>query len=133
MTILSLVVELSSLLLNYCCHELFSYSFARTAQKFIQNVSVHMKLCMCNFHDHTIFGCGITSLELVNFTKLLLSREIILQYCMSSIKMRELGHFLIFQFHASRHSVNVNHFNNSSVRVIYEHLIYYTVILHHLI
>ena len=51
----------------------------------------------------------------------------------SSIKMRELGHFLIFQFHASRHSVNVNHFNNSSVRVIYEHLIYYAVVLHYLI
>ena len=29
------------------CLELFSYSFACTALKFI-----HMKLCMCNFHDH---------------------------------------------------------------------------------
>ena len=41
--------------------ELFSYSFARTALKFIYNVCVHMKLCMCNFHDHTIIGCGIIS------------------------------------------------------------------------
>ena len=41
------------------CPELFSYSFARTALKFIHNVCVHMKLCMCNIHDHTIIGCGI--------------------------------------------------------------------------
>ena len=39
--------------------ELFSYSFACTALKFIHNVCVHMKLCMCNFHDNTIIGCGI--------------------------------------------------------------------------
>ena len=25
----------------------------------LHNVCVHMKLCMCNFHDHTIIGCGI--------------------------------------------------------------------------
>ena len=41
------------------CRDLFSYSFARTALKFIHNVCVYMKLCMCNFHDHTIIGCGI--------------------------------------------------------------------------
>ena len=41
------------------CTELFSYSFARIALKFIHNLCVHMKLCMCNFHDHTIIGCGI--------------------------------------------------------------------------
>ena len=41
------------------CPELFSYSFARTALKIIQNVCVHMKVCMLNFHDHTIIGCGI--------------------------------------------------------------------------
>ena len=41
------------------CPELFSYSVARTALKFIHNVCVHMKLCICNFHDHTIIGCGI--------------------------------------------------------------------------
>ena len=38
----------------------FSYSFAHTALKFIHNVCVHMKLCICNYHDHTIIGCGIT-------------------------------------------------------------------------
>ena len=43
------------------CPELFSYSFARTALKFIHNVCVHMKLCMCYFHDHTVIGCGIIS------------------------------------------------------------------------
>ena len=43
------------------CRELFSYSFAHTALKFIHNVCIHMKLCMCNFHDHTIIGCGIIS------------------------------------------------------------------------
>ena len=37
----------------------FSPSFARTALKFTHNVCVHMKLCMCNFHDHTTIGCGI--------------------------------------------------------------------------
>ena len=37
----------------------FSYSFAPTALKFIHNVCVHMKLFMCNFHDHTIIGCRI--------------------------------------------------------------------------
>ena len=41
-----------------------------------------MKLCMCNFHDHTIIGVELSSLELVNFAELLVSREIILQYCM---------------------------------------------------
>ena len=41
------------------CLELFSYSFACTALKFIPNVCVHMKLCMCNFYNHTIIGCGI--------------------------------------------------------------------------
>ena len=41
--------------------ELFSYSFAHTALKFIHNVYVHMKLCMCNFHDHTIICCWIIS------------------------------------------------------------------------
>ena len=61
--------------------ELFSYSFAGTALKFIHNVCVHMKLCMCNFHDHTIIVVELSPLELVNFTELLLSREIILQYC----------------------------------------------------
>ena len=34
------------------CPELFSDSFAHTALKFIHNVCVHMKLCICNFHDH---------------------------------------------------------------------------------
>ena len=43
------------------CPELFSYSFAHTALKFIHNICVHMKLCMCNCHDHTIIGCGIIS------------------------------------------------------------------------
>ena len=43
------------------CLELFSYSFACTALKFIHNVCVHVKLCMCNFHNHTIIGCGIIS------------------------------------------------------------------------
>ena len=42
------------------CPELFSYSSARTALKFI-HVCVHMKLCMCNLHDHNIIGCGIIS------------------------------------------------------------------------
>ena len=37
----------------------FSYSFAHTALKFIHNVYVHMKVSMCNFHDHTMIGCGI--------------------------------------------------------------------------
>ena len=41
------------------CLELFSYSYAHTALKFIHNVCVHMKFCMCNFHDHIIIGCGI--------------------------------------------------------------------------
>ena len=41
------------------CPELLSYSFARTALKFIHNICVHVKLCMCNFHDHTLIGCGI--------------------------------------------------------------------------
>ena len=41
------------------CPELFSYSFAHTALKFIHNVCVHVNLCMCNFHDHTIIDCGI--------------------------------------------------------------------------
>ena len=117
------------------CAELFSYSFAYTALKFIHNVSVHMKLCMCNFHDHTIIGCRIifpwtckfywiivvqrnnltvlqvlnsklhtlllvvyssaraifitklslvaelSPLELVNFTKSLLSRALLLYFC----------------------------------------------------
>ena len=39
--------------------KLFSYILARTALKLIHNVCVHMKLCMCNFHDHTIICCGI--------------------------------------------------------------------------
>ena len=43
------------------CAELFAYSFACTILKFIHNVCVHMKFCMCNFHDHTIIGCGIIS------------------------------------------------------------------------
>ena len=43
------------------CPELFSYSFARIALKYIHNVRVQMKLCMCNIHDHTIIGCGIIS------------------------------------------------------------------------
>ena len=42
------------------CPELFSYSFARTVLKFIHNGCVHMKLCMCNFDDHSIIGCKIT-------------------------------------------------------------------------
>ena len=43
------------------CLELFSYVFAHTALKFIHNVWIHMKLCMCNFHDHTIIGYGTIS------------------------------------------------------------------------
>ena len=43
------------------CSELFSYSFAHAALKFIHNVCVHMKLCMCNSRDHTIIACGIIS------------------------------------------------------------------------
>ena len=39
----------SSLWTQFCA-ELFSYSFARTALKFIHNVCVYMKLCICNFH-----------------------------------------------------------------------------------
>ena len=115
--------------------ELFSYSFAHTALKFIHNVFVHMKLVMCNFHDHTIIGCEIifpwtckfywlivvqrnnpialhvlnsklhtmllvvyssacvifitilslvaelSPLELINFTKSLLSRALLLHFC----------------------------------------------------
>ena len=57
------------------CSGLFSYSFACTALKFIHNVCVHMKLCMCNFHDHTIIVMELSPLELVNFTELLLSME----------------------------------------------------------
>ena len=116
------------------CQELFSYSFAHTALKFIHNVCVIIKLCMCNFHDHTIIGCVIvfpwtckfywiivqrnnptvlhvlnskfhtmllviyssacaifitilslvaelSPLELVNFTKSLLSRTLLLHFC----------------------------------------------------
>ena len=113
----------------------FLLSFAHTALKFIHNVCVHMKLCMCNFHDHTIIGWGIifpwtckfcwiivvqrnnptvlhvlnsklhtmllvvysfacaifitilslvaelSPLELVNFTKSLLSRALLLHFC----------------------------------------------------
>ena len=64
------------------CPELFSYSFARTALKFIHNVCVHMKLSMCNFMTILPMVVELSSLELVNFTELLLSSEIILQYCM---------------------------------------------------
>ena len=49
------------------CPEFFSYTFACTALKFIHNVCVHMKLCVCNFHDHTIIGCGIISLWTCKF------------------------------------------------------------------
>ena len=67
---------------QFCLELFFSYSFARNALKFIHNVCVHMKLCMCNFHDLLSMVVELSSLELVNFTELLLSREIILQYCM---------------------------------------------------
>ena len=41
-----------------------------------------MKLCMCNFHDHAI--------ELVNFTELLLSREIIYNIACTESKLHTM-------------------------------------------
>ena len=51
------------------CPELFSYSFACTALKFINNVCIHMKLCMCNFQDILSLVVELSPLELVNFTE----------------------------------------------------------------
>ena len=54
---IAMAVRLSVCLWTQFCPELFSYSFACTALKFIHNVCVHMKLCMCNFDDHNVIGC----------------------------------------------------------------------------
>ena len=47
---------------------------------------VYIWSCACAI----FIGCGIFSLELVNFTELLLSREIILQYCMYWTQFRTM-------------------------------------------
>ena len=60
-----------------------SDSFVHTTMKFIHNVCVHMKLCMWSiFMTILSLVVELSPLELVNFTELLLSRKIILQYCM---------------------------------------------------
>ena len=65
------------------CLELFSYSFAHTALKFIHNVCLHIWSCACAiFMTILSLVVELSPLELVNFTELLLSREIIQQYCM---------------------------------------------------
>ena len=40
-----------------------------------------MKLCMCNFHDHTSLVAELSPLKLVNFAKSLLSRALLLYFC----------------------------------------------------
>ena len=65
------------------CPELFSYSFAHTALKYLYIMFVYKWSCACAiFMTILSLVVELSALELVNCTELLLSRAFLLQFCM---------------------------------------------------